>query len=147
MTATSVNSANIWNVCNFENQAWKGIPNYHHSFSKGSKVKTIQVKVGSKKANKSYIKKYKRLRNRVHLQVGDNGSDTDYFNFSIEDYLWIKYLLYTILSNSKLKNDSRDLAFLSLSSEEKKKAKIYVDNEWGVNQWPYSIQKLIMKIQ
>ncbi len=76
-----------------------------------------------------YIKKYKRLRNRVHLQIGDNGSDTDYFNFSIEDYLWIKYLLYTILSNSKLKNDSRDLAFFSLSSEEKKKAKIYVDNE------------------
>ena len=28
---------------------------------KGSKVKTVQVKVGSKKLNKKYVKKYKKI--------------------------------------------------------------------------------------
>lgn len=71
-----------------------------------------------------YIKKYKKLRNRVHLQIGEDKSDTDYFNFAEKDYLWAKYLLYTILSNPQLDNNIMDLDFLCLNGDEKKVADI-----------------------
>ena len=65
------------------------------------------------------IKKYKKLRNRVHLQIGDNKSDTDYFNFNKKDYYWTKKLLFTILSNPIFENKKTDLDFLMLSEDGK----------------------------
>ena len=72
----------------------------------------------------SSIAKYRNLRNRVHLQMGNHKSDTDYFNFAQRDYYWTKHLLFIVLSNPKIGNDLDDLDFLVVSDEDKQKAGI-----------------------
>lgn len=58
-----------------------------------------------------YIKKLKRLRNKVHLQIKEHPDDTDWWSYSRIDYLWMKYILYIILTNSKfqVRSDQKDI--------------------------------------
>ena len=75
-----------------------------------------------------YLKKYRNLRNRVHLQTGENILDTDWWSFENIDYLLIRYILYVILSDNKIRIINRDknvLYFFELDDEEMGKLKRY----------------------
>lgn len=43
-----------------------------------------------------------RLRNRVHLQAGENDYDHDYNFFNLDDYLLMKEILYRVLTCSEI---------------------------------------------
>lgn len=46
-----------------------------------------------------YIKDLKEIRNKVHLHIGKNNSDTDYHKLGYIEYNLARYTLYKILSN------------------------------------------------
>lgn len=53
------------------------------------------------------IKKLQKLRNRVHLQIVEGSSDTDYYKFNLSDVKLAKKTLYSILTDTKIMiNDS-----------------------------------------
>ena len=53
------------------------------------------------------IKKLQKLRNRVHLQMAEDSSDTDYYKFNSNDFKLAKKTLYSVLTDKKiLINDS-----------------------------------------
>lgn len=47
------------------------------------------------------LKKLRTLRNRVHLQLGENHSDNDYNNFGFEEKELMGRILYTILTTEE----------------------------------------------
>lgn len=52
-----------------------------------------------------YLKKFKDLRNRVHIHITDNKKDeTDFFKFGRCDYLFIKHMLLSLLTDEKIQN-------------------------------------------
>jgi hypothetical protein len=66
-----------------------------------------------------YIKKLKSLRNKVHLQINENSTDTDWFNFNYIDYLWMKYTLYRLLTDASFNNcEGSGIEFLKVNSDE-----------------------------
>lgn len=66
-----------------------------------------------------YIKKLKRLRNKVHLQINEHSDDTDWYNFNYIDYLWMKYTLYRILTDESFNNQTgRNIEFLKCDEGE-----------------------------
>lgn len=48
------------------------------------------------------MKHLRRLRNRVHLQAGENDYDHDYNSFNLDDYLLMKEILYRVLTCSEI---------------------------------------------
>lgn len=77
-----------------------------------------------------YIKKFRNLRNRVHLQISSNKTDTDWFNFNDMDYLLMKYILYLILTDKNILGKNENIYyFLKLSISEQKTLKEYIDNK------------------
>ncbi|MBW7572491.1 hypothetical protein [Caproiciproducens faecalis] len=68
-----------------------------------------------------YLKKLKRLRNKVHLQINEHPNDTDWWSFNYSDYLWMKYILFKILTNSKFGLDDENIkkySFIALAKGE-----------------------------
>ncbi|SHM92245.1 hypothetical protein SAMN02746066_03902 [Anaerosporobacter mobilis DSM 15930] len=66
-----------------------------------------------------YIKKLKRLRNKVHLQINEHEDDTDWFNFNYIDYLWMRYVLHKVLTDDAFKNKSgKYIDFIKCNHEE-----------------------------
>lgn len=80
-----------------------------------------------------YTKKYKKLRNKVHLQSAICKNDSDWWSFKDEDYFLIRHILYLILTEAtiarktKINNINIDelYSFLTLTDEEEK-LKIYL---------------------
>lgn len=78
-----------------------------------------------------YLKKFKDLRNRVHIHITDNKKDeTDFFKFGRRDYLFIKYMLLSLLMDEKIQKTTPEdkiigkivpkaYHFLVLTKEEK----------------------------
>ena len=67
-----------------------------------------------------YIKRVKGIRNKVHLQIGHGTDITDYKSINYEDYILTKYILYKILTDTKLCVSSSGVYdFIKLSSSEK----------------------------
>lgn len=48
------------------------------------------------------IKKLQKLRNRVHLQIVEGSSDTDYYKFNLSDVKLAKKTLYSVLTDKKI---------------------------------------------
>ncbi|WP_304507977.1 hypothetical protein [Anaerotignum sp.] len=85
-----------------------------HIFEKGSKsekemdFKSIINKIKDKgllEIKSEYFSKIsalRKLRNRVHLQIGEADNDTDYYKFQAEDYKLVKETLYSVLTDPKI---------------------------------------------
>lgn len=58
------------------------------------------------------LKKLKKLRNRVHLQVCKGDYDHDYNNFNSDDYSYMKKILYKILTCPEFCNNAEIYNFL-----------------------------------
>lgn len=58
------------------------------------------------------VRKLKDMRNRVHLQGEKEDSISDWFVFEKKDYMYMKRILYTILTLPEFENDSKAIAFL-----------------------------------
>lgn len=77
-----------------------------------------------------YLKRVKRIRNKVHLQI-EHGTDiTDYKSINYDDYILTRYILYKILTDSKLcTNNSGVLIFIALSPDERKTLSSFITEE------------------
>lgn len=75
-------------------------------------INKIQEKklLGLDKKHFPDIKKLKSLRNRVHLQIGEGSSDTDYWKFNHSDYLLARKTLYCVLSDPSIMVDAKYLS-------------------------------------
>lgn len=58
------------------------------------------------------LKSLKKLRNRVHLQECSDNYDHDYNNFNVDDYEYMKKILYKILTCSEFCNNDEIYNFL-----------------------------------
>lgn len=68
-----------------------------------------------------YIKRFKQLRNRVHLQLTESILDTEWWAFSMYDYLLMRYTLYTIINDDNIRGlEAKESAlyFLKLDTDE-----------------------------
>ncbi len=73
------------------------------------------------------IKNLKALRNKVHLHLAETSDDTDWNSFSKTDYLWARYTLFIIMTNSLFIRDSSQAIiydFLELTADEIKAIKV-----------------------
>lgn len=61
------------------------------------------------KAWNRYFKTLRKLRNKVHLTCAIRGIETDYWSFTRVDYLRAKYVLYMILTDSVIGDDSQEI--------------------------------------
>lgn len=53
------------------------------------------------------IKKLQKLRNRVHLQIAEDSTETDYYKFNLNDVKLAEKTLYSVLTDKKIMiNDS-----------------------------------------
>ena len=80
-----------------------------------------------------FLKKFKDLRNRVHIHIAyGNKYETDFWKFEEEDFLFIKYILLNILIDKKIIDDSKyynggellvpkEYEFLLINDSDKKK--------------------------
>lgn len=103
-----------------ENQIYKKIDSKDDEMNLDSMIKKIESKnlIDIQHKGFPYIKRLKRLRNKVHLQINEHPNDTDWNTFKEIDYLWMKYTLYRILTNSKFQNDANIISFLKVTKEE-----------------------------
>ena len=103
-----------------ENQIYKKIDPKDDEMNLDSMIKKIESKnlIDIQHKGFPYIKRLKRLRNRVHLQINEHPNDTDWNTFKEIDYLWMKYTLHKILTNSKFQNDANIISFLKVTKEE-----------------------------
>lgn len=58
------------------------------------------------------LKSLKKLRNRVHLQECSDNYDHDYNNFNVDNYEYMKKILYKILTCSEICNNDEIYNFL-----------------------------------
>ncbi|MCY7145602.1 hypothetical protein [Streptococcus gordonii] len=67
------------------------------------------------------LDRFRKLRNKVHLSNVEK-SKTNWHEFSESEYITVKFLLYSILSDKSLENEDNQncISFLKLSAEEKK---------------------------
>ena len=65
-----------------------------------------------------YIKKFRQLRNRVHLQIQDNHGSTEWWAFDINDYYLMKYILYKILTDEKIIGNNINLKKSTINCSE-----------------------------
>lgn len=68
-----------------------------------------------------YIKKFRQLRNRVHLQIIQNDKDTDWWSFKYYDYLIMRAVLYFVLSDKNINiygKDNSKFWFLKFTPKE-----------------------------
>ncbi len=54
----------------------------------------------------SQVSKIRKLRNKIHIHDNDNILDTDWWNFSNEEYILIKGTLHAILTSALFKDSS-----------------------------------------
>lgn len=103
-----------------ENHIYKKIAMTDDEMTLDSMIKKIESKklIDIPHNGFPYIKRLKRLRNKVHLQINEHPDDTDWYTFNYVDYLWMKYTLYRILTNSKFDNNADVIKFLKVDREE-----------------------------
>lgn len=67
-----------------------------------------------------YFKTLRELRNKVHLTCAIRGIETDYWSFTRVDYLRAKYVLYKILTDRAIGNESQEalLGHLEVAMEQ-----------------------------
>lgn len=63
-----------------------------------------------------YFKSLRKLRNKVHLTSAIKGFETDYWSFTRVDYLRAKYVLYMILTDSAISNNSQEVLLMHLDT-------------------------------
>jgi hypothetical protein len=107
----------------FETYIYKKIPKADDEMNLDSIIKKIEHKelIDIPHEAFPYIRKLKRLRNKVHLQINEHPKDTDWFAFNYIDYLWMMYILHIIMTNSKFGISQEDLHlyyFIQCSPEE-----------------------------
>lgn len=69
-----------------------------------------------------YLKKLKKLRNKVHLHIAMTREETDYNSIDYYDYLLARYVLLKILTDERLNpNPKGALSFLELTADLKKR--------------------------
>lgn len=79
-----------------------------------------------------YIKKFRKLRNRVHLQVSDEIGNTEWWAFNRYDYYLMKYILLIILLDENIRGNTKNadiLYFLNLTETEKIFLKNYINKK------------------
>ena len=89
-----------------ETNIYKKIDKFNDSMDFESMIKKMETKKLLDIPHDAfpYIKRLKRLRNKVHIQINDYDGDNDWNTFQKIDYLWVKYILYTILTNKNFDN-------------------------------------------
>ena len=58
------------------------------------------------------LKLLRELRNRVHLQTGENAYDHDYNNFGFEEIQMMRRILYSVLTTPELCNRAKVFDFI-----------------------------------
>lgn len=58
------------------------------------------------------LSKLRKLRNRVHLQIGESRTDTDYYQFQYEDVELAKKTLYCVLTDTKIMENQENKCFI-----------------------------------
>lgn len=116
-----------------ETNVYRKVAKFEVDMNYDSLIKKIESKKLLNLNHKAfpYIKKYRQLRNRIHLQISKHDRDTDWWSFSIYDYLTMKYILYSILSDSYIniyKKENDLFYFLKLDTKEKKLLYNYIKN-------------------
>lgn len=93
-------------ILKVENYMYRKIERVNDSMDFESMIKKVESKKLLDVSHKAfpYIKRLKKLRNKVHIQINEHMGDNDWNTFKFIDYLWMKYILYTILTNSKFDN-------------------------------------------
>ena len=77
-----------------------------------------------------YLKKLKRLRNKVHLHIAMTKEETDYNSIEYYDYLLARYILLAILSDEQFNPNPRGaFDFLKLSKEQTRQLAEYLMKE------------------
>lgn len=94
-------------IIRIENVVYKKVDKMDESMDFASMIKKIESKnlLDISHSAFPYIKKMKKIRNKVHLQINDYLGDNDWNSIEYLDYLWMKYILYTILTNKKFDNE------------------------------------------
>jgi len=107
-----------------ETHMFKKIVSIDDEMNFDSMIKKMEAKKILSVGHKAYpyIKKLKRLRNKVHLQINEHPDDTDWYNFNYIDYLWMKYTLYRILTDKAFNNEiGQRINFLKCNNDEIKR--------------------------
>jgi hypothetical protein len=104
-----------------ESQIYKKIDPVDDEMNLDSIIKKMESKsiINLKHGAYPYIKKLKRLRNKVHLIINEHPDDTDWNNFQDIDYFWMKYTLYNVLIDEAFENSKgKFIEFLYPNEEE-----------------------------
>lgn len=92
-------------------------------------INKVQEKKIIELTHKAYphLKALKRIRNKVHLQIVRFENDTDYMGISFYDYLLMRYLLYSILTDPIFEQSDRtSFSFILPNKQQLQRLKDYL---------------------
>lgn len=117
-----------------ETNVYRKVEKYEIDMNYDSLIKKIESKKLLNLNHKiyPYIKKFRQLRNRVHLQISQNDKDTDWWSFNYYDYLIMRCILYYVLSDTNIniyKKDNDLFYFLKFTQKELKQLSNYLKTE------------------
>lgn len=117
-----------------ETNVYRKVDKYEIDMNYDSLIKKIESKKLLNLNHKifPYIKKYRQLRNRVHLQLSQGDKDTDWWSFNYKDFLTMRCVLYFILSDANInicKKGSNLFYFLKFTQKELDSLSSYLKNE------------------
>lgn len=96
---------------------------FEYLINKVEEKKLIEIK----HAVFPYLKKLKKLRNKVHLQNIQFENDTDYLSITSNDYFLTRYILFYILSSKTFKEiDKNVFSYLCVNKEKLKELSQYL---------------------
>lgn len=92
----------------------------HNLDSLISKVKSKKI-FSTDNLTYEILENYRKLRNKIHIYICDDSSDSDYNSFNKKDYVMMKMILKMLLSDDAVTNKkyrkNLDLIFGNLKSE------------------------------
>ncbi len=89
-------------------------------------INTVQNKklINVYRSTYPYLRELKVIRNKVHLQIVNYDNDTDYMSIDYYDYLAMRSILHSVLTNEKfIVSEESIYDFIKLDDEEDKKLK------------------------
>jgi hypothetical protein len=98
-----------------ETRLYKKVPVYDKRMDLDSMIKKAEKKHILTIDHNAFpaLKRLRELRNKVHLQVGDNALDHDYNNFGIDEIQMMRRILFSVLTAPEICNDGKTFDFIN----------------------------------
>ena len=103
------------NMIKAETSLYRKVPEYEMRMDLDSMIKRIEKKNLLSINHDIFpaLKKLRELRNRVHLQSGDEATDHDYNNFGFSEIQMMRRILYAILISPEFCRNSDAFSFIN----------------------------------